>query len=81
MKKYLLPLWTFLLTQVFILMLYLFFPTIAVKLAALWSATSTAPFWGWEWAVTSVRILIVVVAELASLYAVYREFMYIQEMG
>ncbi len=75
MSKYLHPLWVFAGGQILILVLFLFFPTIANAVAGLWTKTSTAPFWGWNWVVNSVRWLIVIISELLVLYNTARAFM------
>jgi hypothetical protein len=70
MKKYLMPLWIFCVGQVFILVLYLFFPALTRGLNILYEDTETAGavLWGWDWVVGSARLLIVVMAELLVCY-------------
>lgn len=80
-SKYLKPLWVFAGGHILILVLYLFFPTIATYLAALLAVPGTEVFWGWTWAVSSARLLIVIVAELVTLYCTARSFMDIKENG
>ncbi len=79
MKKYLAPLYTFVGGQVLILILFLFFPYIATRLAALWAAGDWSNLWGFEWVVLSGRLIIVVIAELLTLFITALEFWRIKD--
>lgn len=79
-RNYLRPLWIFVAGNIFVLFLYLFFPTIADKAADLLGATpDMATWWGWTWVVGSIRLIIVAVAEIIILYGTARSFMDIRE--
>jgi uncharacterized integral membrane protein len=77
MTKYLAPLGVFLGGNVLLLILMLYFP--AIKTASTQLAADTAAvasvFWGWTWVVSSVRLLVFVIAELTILFVTAKAFL------
>lgn len=77
MSKYLVPLGVFVGGQVLLLVGFLFFSHInaaGTQLAADTVAIAST-FWGWTWVVSSIRLIIFVLAELLVLYMTARAFM------
>lgn len=71
MKRFLRPLWVFVSGQVIMLALFLFFPQIATSLTGLAAVEGAgAALWGWIWLIPAARILIVIIVEGLTLYAV-----------
>ena len=77
MVKYFLPLKIFVVGQLLMLGIFLFFPAIGIASNQLASATSeiASTFWGWTWVVTSVRLLIFLFGELTILFFTGKAFL------
>jgi hypothetical protein len=80
MTKYLAPLGVFLGGNALLLVLMLFFPAIKTSTTQLAADTAgvASVFWGWTWVVSSARLLIFIIAELAILYVTAKAFMKIR---
>jgi len=77
MKEYFKPLWIFVGGQLLLLILWIFLPSIgdgAAQLAAD-TAEHASTFWGWSWAVSSIKVIIIIVGELLVLYFTARAFL------
>ncbi len=80
MLDFLKPVWTFLVAQVFALILFLFFPALGATETQL--AADTAAWsgigWGWSWITTSgfIRWFFLVLYELAVLFICARMYLH-----
>lgn len=77
MKKYFAPLGIFVMGQLCLLLIYLFFPALGQAGTDLATNVPDASgvIWGWDWITGSVRLIIVVILELVILYGVARAFL------
>lgn len=77
MSQYFRPLWVFIGGNLLLLILWMFLPSIGDAGDTLAAATAehASTFWGWSWASSSVKIIVVIVGELLILYATARAFL------
>ncbi len=77
MKEYLMPLWIFVIGNVMLALFVVFFPAFGDAQSTLETASASwkANFWGFQWAMTSTRLLIGIFAEGLILFAVAKSFL------
>jgi hypothetical protein len=68
MLKFLRPLGIFLGSQLAVLCVWVFLPSLGERLALLLFLVPGADLWGWTWAVSSARFLIIVLMEILILW-------------
>ena len=77
MRDYFQPLIIFVVGNLGLLFLFLFFPAIETVQTTLEAETAGAAssFWGWSWVVTSIRFIVVLIFEGVILFAVAKSIL------
>jgi len=75
MTKFLAPLGIFIMGNLLLLVMFIFFPAIGTASDKLAEETAGFMGWGWQWAVSSTRLLVFLIAELVILFAVAKSFL------